>query len=63
MAAQLIAAGVFEIGKKLIDKLIPDPEQKAKAELELLRMEREGETQVLAARMQAIVAEASSTDP
>ena len=63
MVAPLIAAGVFEIGKKLIDKLIPDPEQKAKAELELLRMEREGETQVLAARMQAIVAEASSADP
>ena len=42
MAAPLIAAGVFEIGKKLIDRLIPDPEQKAKAELELLRMEREG---------------------
>lgn len=30
MVAPLIAAGVFEIGKKLIDKLIPDPEQKLK---------------------------------
>ena len=31
------------IGGKLIDKLIPDPEQKAKAQLELTKMAQDGE--------------------
>jgi len=31
------------IGSKLIDKLIPDPEQKAKAQLELTKMAQDGE--------------------
>ena len=31
------------IGGKLIDKLIPDPEDKAKAQLELARMAKDGE--------------------
>lgn len=33
---------IFEIGNKLIDKLIPDPEAKAKAQVELLKMQQEG---------------------
>lgn len=33
---------LFEIGNKLIDKLIPDPEAKAKAQVELLKMQQEG---------------------
>jgi uncharacterized membrane protein (DUF106 family) len=35
-------AAIFEIGNKLIDKLIPDPEAKAKAQVELLKMQQEG---------------------
>ena len=31
------------IGTKLIDKFFPDPEQKAKAQLELLQMQKNGE--------------------
>ena len=31
------------IGNKLIDKFFPDPEQKAKAQLELLQMQQNGE--------------------
>lgn len=31
------------IGGKLIDKLIPDPEQKAKAQIELAKMAQDGE--------------------
>lgn len=31
------------IGSKLIDKFFPDPEQKAKAQLELLQMQQNGE--------------------
>ena len=34
---------LLNVGSKLIDKLIPDPEQKAKAQLELQRMAQEGE--------------------
>lgn len=34
---------LLEVGGKLIDKLIPDPEQKAKAQLELMQMQQTGE--------------------
>lgn len=56
-------AAIFEIGNKLIDKLIPDPEAKAKAQVELLKMQQEGrlaelnadtvEAQELTKRLQA----------
>ena len=35
-------AAIFDIGGKLIDKLIPDPEAKAKAQQELLKLQQEG---------------------
>jgi hypothetical protein len=34
---------LLEVGGKLIDKLIPDPEQKAKAQIELAKMAQDGE--------------------
>jgi len=34
---------LLSIGGKLIDKLIPDPEQKAKAQLDLAKMAQDGE--------------------
>ena len=34
---------ILNVGGKLIDKLIPDPEQKAKAQLELSKMAQDGE--------------------
>jgi len=34
---------ILSIGEKLIDKFFPDPEQKAKAQLELLKMQQEGD--------------------
>jgi hypothetical protein len=34
---------ILGIGEKLIDKFFPDPEQKAKAQLELLKMQQEGD--------------------
>lgn len=34
---------LLQVGGKLIDKLIPDPEQKAKAQLELQKMAQDGE--------------------
>lgn len=44
---------LFDIGTKLIDKLLPDPEAKAKAQLELVKLQQEGEL----AKMQADIAE------
>ena len=35
-------SSIFSIGSKLIDKLIPDPEAKAKAQVELFKMQQEG---------------------
>lgn len=59
----LVAGGLLEIGGKLIDKLIPDPEAKAKAQQELLAMQQRGEMVELETRMAAIMAEANSADP
>ena len=36
-------AALLGIGEKLVDKLIPDPEQKAKAQIELAKMAQDGE--------------------
>lgn len=36
-------SSIFAIGGKLIDKLFPDPEQKAKAHMELLKLQQDGE--------------------
>ena len=54
---------IVEIGARLIDKLIPDPAAKAKAQLELIEMQQRGELEELKTRMSAILAEAQSSDP
>ena len=36
-------AGLLDIGSKLVDKLIPDPEAKAIAQAELVQMQQDGE--------------------
>ncbi len=56
-------SSIFAIGGKLIDKLFPDPEQKAKAQLELLRMQQAGELEGVKVQLSAIIAEAQSSDP
>lgn len=48
---------------KLLDKIIPDPQARDKAKLELLKLQGDQEMQTIGAQMQAIVAEAQSTDP
>lgn len=55
--------GLFSIGGKLIDKLFPDPEQKAKAQIELLKMQQDGELDQIKTQLSAIMAEAQSADP
>lgn len=54
---------IFAIGGKLIDKLFPDPEQRAKAQLELLQMQQTGELEGVRVQLSAIMAEAQSADP
>lgn len=44
-------ADLLNIGGKLIDKLIPDPEAKAKAQLDLARLAQEGQLTVLQAEV------------
>ncbi|RIV89988.1 hypothetical protein D2V17_05055 [Aurantiacibacter xanthus] len=47
----------------LIDKIIPDPQARERAKLELLRLEGTQEMEAIKARLAAIVAEAQSSDP
>ena len=54
---------LFTIGSKIIDKIFPDPEQKAKAQLELLQMQQNGELTMVQTQLSAIIAEAKSPDP
>jgi hypothetical protein len=48
---------------KLIDKIIPDPEARARAKLELIQLEGSQEMEAIRTQMTAIVAEANSGDP
>lgn len=59
----LLIGSIFEFGKTLIDKWLPDPEAKAKAQIDLLAMHQSGELKELEVRMSAILAEANSADP
>ena len=54
---------IFSIGSKLIDKLFPDPTQKAEAQMKLLAMQQAGELDVIKVQLSAIIAEAQSPDP
>lgn len=47
----------------IIDKVIPDKEARARAKLELVRLEGTQELQAIEARLSAIVAEANAADP
>lgn len=48
---------------RIIDKVVPDPEARDRAKLELLKLENSQELQMLQASLSAIVAEANSADP
>ena len=48
---------------KLIDKIIPDPQARDRAKLELLKLQGDQEAATIAQQMQAIIAEANSSDP
>ena len=56
-------SSIFGIGSKIIDKIFPDPAQKAQAQLELFKMQQAGDLDEIKVQLSAIIAEAQSTDP
>ena len=59
----LLFAGLFDVAGKVLDKIFPDPEKRAAAQMELLRLERQGELDATKVQLSSIIAEASSPDP
>jgi len=65
----LLVGGIFDLAGKVFDKLFPNPEEKAKAQLELFKLQQEGAFKELEAeltlatgQMEINKAEAQSTD-
>ena len=48
---------------KLLDRIIPDPEARDRAKLELLKLQGDQESAAIGRQLHAIVAEAQSVDP
>lgn len=60
----LIPGGsLIQLGMSIIDKIIPDPAAKAKAQLDLLEADRKGELEASKVQLSVILAEANSSDP
>ena len=47
-----LIGGVIEAGLKILDRVLPDPTQKAAAQLELLKLQQQGEFKMLEADLQ-----------
>ena len=54
----LILGPVLELGRSIIGRLFPDPAEKAKAELELLKMTQEGDLKLVLAQLEINAREA-----
>lgn len=55
----LLLAPVLEIGSKIIDRLFPDQEKRAAAELDLLKLAQSGDLQTTLAQLEINAREAS----
>lgn len=55
----LILGPIFEIGKTLIDRFLPDPEKKREAEMEMIKMAAAGELQQVVAQLEINAREAT----
>lgn len=55
----LLLGPIFEIGKTLLDKFVPDPEAKAQAEMELVKMAADGELKQIIAQLEINAKEAA----
>lgn len=60
MASPLILSSVLSLGSSLLDRLLPDPAQKAQAQVALLEMAQKGELAELTAQAGIVQTEAAS---
>jgi len=51
----------FEIGSKVLDRVLPDPAQQAAAKLELLKLQQNGELALITGQMEINKVEAASS--
>ena len=56
----LAIGSIFELGGKIIDRLFPDPQKKAEAELELLKLTQSGDLQQVLAQLEINAKEATN---
>lgn len=54
----LLLGPLFELGKGIIDRLFPDPEKKAAAEMELLKMTQDGDLKQIMGQLEINAREA-----
>ena len=57
----LLLGPLFELGKSIIDRMFPDPQKKAEAELELMKLAQSGDLQVVLAQLAINAKEAESS--
>lgn len=55
----LLAGPLLELGGKIIDRLFPDPQKKAEAELELLKLTQDGSLKTVLAQLEVNAKEAA----
>ena len=53
----LLLGSIFDIGRDILNKIFPDPAQRAQAELELLKAQQEGQFRELDAELQRSLAQ------
>ena len=58
-----ILTGLIAPVARVIDRVVPDPQARDQAKLELLKLEGSQELEAIRAQMSAILAEAQATDP
>lgn len=55
----LLLGPIFELGKNLLDRFVPDPDKKREAEMELVRMAADGELKQVIAQLEINAREAA----
>lgn len=58
-----IIGAILDGVNKVIDRALPDPAQKAAAQNELIKLQQNGEIELIGKQLSAIIAEANSADP
>lgn len=56
----LMLTAIFDLGRSLIDRFIPDPAEKAKAEMEMLKMAADGDLKQVLAQLEINAREAQN---